>query len=127
MLNYTYKNFNSDFFVNYNGWKKLKNYYKYQSLINEVKNNSYDITLVVRPDLFFDTQLSSLKNTTNYFVAYYHDSINNIKRKSEVIHFFDKVYSYEKADVENYNLEFSCTAEENVVQTILSISSRISS
>lgn len=86
--------------------RKLKNYYKYQSLINEVKDNSYDIILVVRPDLFFDTQLTSLKKATNYFVAYYHDSINNIKRKSEVIHFFDKVYSYEKIDVENYNLEF---------------------
>jgi hemoglobin/transferrin/lactoferrin receptor protein len=25
-LNYTVKNFNADFFVNYNGWKKMKNY-----------------------------------------------------------------------------------------------------
>ncbi len=108
-ISYKYKNIFEkiySFFYKIFKGKKLKNYYKYQSLINEVKNNSYDITLVVRPDLFFDTQLSSLKNTTNYFVAYYHDSINNIKRKSEVIHFFDKVYSYEKADVENYNLEF---------------------
>jgi hypothetical protein len=86
--------------------KKLKNYYKYQNLINDIKNNSYDITLVVRPDLFFDSQLDILKKTTNYFVAYYHDSINNIKRKSEVIHFFDKVYSYEKTDVLNFNLHF---------------------
>jgi hemoglobin/transferrin/lactoferrin receptor protein len=25
-LSYNYKNFSSDFFINYNGWKKLKNY-----------------------------------------------------------------------------------------------------
>jgi len=108
-ISYKYKNFFEkvySFVYKIFTGRKLKNYYKYQSLINEVKDNSYDIILIVRPDLFFDAQLTSLKKATNYFVAYYHDSINNIKRKSEVIHFFDKVYSYEKADVENYNLEF---------------------
>ena len=107
-ISYKYKNFFEkvySFVYKIFTGRKLKNYYKYQSLINEVKDNSYDIILIVRPDLFFDAQLTSLKKATNYFVAYYHDSINNIKRKSEVIHFFDKVYSYEKADVENYNLK----------------------
>lgn len=61
---------------------------------------------MVRPDLFFDSQLKTLKNRTPNFIAFYHDSINNINRKKEVIHFFDKVYSYEKRDVQNYNLIF---------------------
>ena len=108
-ISYKYKNIFekiSSFFYKIFTGKKLKNYYKCQNLINEVKSNSYDITLVVRPDLFFDSQLELLKKSTNYFVAYYHDSINNIKRKSEVIHFFDKVYSYEKNDVKKHNLAF---------------------
>ena len=47
-----------------------------------------------------------LKSKTNHFIAYYHDSINNIERKKDVIHFFDKVFAYEKKDVDDYNLHF---------------------
>lgn len=86
--------------------KKLKNYYKLQPILNETQGKKYDYILIVRPDLFFDSQLKKLKNKTENFIAYYHDSINNITRKKEVIHFFDKVYSYEKKDVTDYNLEF---------------------
>ncbi|QNK78901.1 hypothetical protein [Winogradskyella undariae] len=85
---------------------KLKNFYKYNPIIEEVKNNTYDTTLIVRPDLFFDSQLKILKENSSKLLAYYHDSINNIPRKKEVIHFFDKVYSYEKIDVKDYNLNF---------------------
>ncbi|MFD2824232.1 hypothetical protein ACFS5M_11175 [Lacinutrix iliipiscaria] len=86
--------------------KKLKNFYQLQPVIKELQDKTYDYTLVVRPDLFFDSQLTTLKNNTNNFIAYYHDSINNIPRKKEVIHFFDKVYSYERKDVKDYNLHF---------------------
>ncbi|KAB1067238.1 hypothetical protein F6U93_12530 [Tamlana haliotis] len=86
--------------------KKLKNYYQLQPLVEKISTQKYDYTVLVRPDLFFDDQLDILKNASNHFIAYYHDSINNIKRKKEVIHFFDTVYSYEKKDVLDYNLEF---------------------
>ena len=85
---------------------KLKNFYKYQPLIEEISNKKYDVTLIVRPDLFFDSQLETIRKNSKTLIAYYHDSINNIPRKKDVIHFFDKVYSYEKKDVENYNLSF---------------------
>lgn len=86
--------------------KKLKNYYKLQPLVESTKGKSYDHIIIVRPDLFFDSQLKSLKSRTEHFVAYYHDSINNIARKKDVIHFFDKVYAYEKKDVADYRLHF---------------------
>lgn len=108
-ISYKYKNIFEkiySFFYKVTTGKKLKNFYKYNSLINEVKDNKYDITLVVRPDLFFDSQLESLRNASEYLVAYYHDSVNEIKRKKDVISFFDKIYSYEKADVAKYNLQF---------------------
>lgn len=108
-ISYKYKNIFEkvySFFYKLFTGKKLKNFYKYNSLINEVKNSSYDITLVVRPDLFFDSQLQILRKSSKFFVAFYHDSINNIKRKKDVIHFFDKVYTYEKVDAKKYNLEF---------------------
>jgi len=85
---------------------KIKNFYKYEPLIEEISNKKYDITLIVRPDLLFDSQLQVIRNNSKTLIAYYHDSINNIPRKKDVIHFFDKVYSYEKIDVENYNLSF---------------------
>lgn len=86
--------------------KKIKNYYKLQPIIKATSEKTYDYILIIRPDLFFDSQLSILKTKTKKFIAYYHDSINNIPRKKEVIHFFDTVYSYEKKDVKDYNLEF---------------------
>ena len=86
--------------------QKLKNFYKLQPIIESTKSKTYDYIIIIRPDLFFDSQLLTLKGRTLKFIAYYHDSINNIERKKDVIHFFDKVYAYEKKDVENYNLEF---------------------
>lgn len=85
---------------------KLKNYYKYNPIIEEISNNTYDVALMIRPDLFFDEQLNTIKKNTDFMIAYYHDSINNIPRKEGVISFFDKVYSYEKRDVKDYNLDF---------------------
>jgi hypothetical protein len=86
--------------------RKLKNYYKLQPIVTSTKNKKYDYILIIRPDIFFDSQLKELKGLTDNFIAYYHDSINNINRKKDVIPFFDKVYSYEKKDVEDFNLNF---------------------
>lgn len=85
---------------------KLKNYYKYNPVIEEIRDKHYDFTLIIRPDLFFDKQLKILRANSKKLIAYYHDSINNIPRKKDVIHFFDTVYSYEKKDVEDFNLKF---------------------
>ncbi|MGS2726647.1 hypothetical protein ACU8DI_08560 [Psychroserpens sp. BH13MA-6] len=86
--------------------QKLKNYYKLEPIVKSTEGKMYDYIIMVRPDLFFDTQLLTLKSRTRHFIAYYHDSINNIQRKKEVIHFFDKVYAYEKKDVEQHDLQF---------------------
>jgi len=85
---------------------KLKNYYKTQPIIEKYRDKKYDYILIVRPDIFFDSQLLELKKMTPNFIAYFHDSINNIPRKKDVIQFFDKVYSYEKKDVKDFNLNF---------------------
>lgn len=86
--------------------QKLKNFYKLQPIVESTQGKTYDYIIIVRPDLFFDSQLLKLKSRTKQFIAYYHDSINNIERKKDVVHFFDKVYAYEKKDVANYNLDF---------------------
>jgi len=106
---YKYKNVlqkTHAFFMKMATGKKLKNYYKCVEFINMVSCREYDLTIIIRPDVLFDTQLNVLRAISKYNVAYYHDSINNIKRKKDVINFFDKVYSYEKKDVADYNLNF---------------------
>jgi hypothetical protein len=95
------------FFLKLFTGRKLKNYLKYRSMIEAVSANRYDVALVVRPDLLFDSQIQSLRKTTSRFVTYYHDSINNIPRKKDVIHFFDKVWSYERKDAAAFDLGFT--------------------
>lgn len=86
--------------------KKYKNFKRYQPIIKEIENQKFDIFFVIRPDLFFDSQLKKMTSISKRNIAYFHDSINNIPRKKDVISFFDSVYSYEKKDVEDYNLKF---------------------
>lgn len=85
--------------------QKYKNFLKLENILKETKKH-YDYIVVIRPDFFFDSQLEKLKSRTNNFIAYYQDSINNAPRKKHVIKFFDKVFSYEKKDVEENNLIF---------------------
>lgn len=86
--------------------KKYKNFKRYQPIIKEIENQKFDIFFVIRPDLFFDSQLKKMTSISKRNIAYFHDLINNIPRKKDVISFFDSVYSYEKKDVEDYNLKF---------------------
>jgi len=95
----------SFFFKIFTG-KKLKNYYKVQPIIKKYRRKKYDYILIIRPDIFFDSQLLEFKKMTPNLIAYYHDSINNIPRKRDIIKYFDNVYSYEKKDVTENNLNF---------------------
>jgi hypothetical protein len=95
----------SFFFKIFTG-EKLKNYYKVQPIIKKYRRKKYDYILIIRPDIFFDSQLLEFKKMTPNLIAYYHDSINNIPRKRDIIKYFDKVYSYEKKDVTENNLNF---------------------
>ncbi|RZJ29016.1 MAG: hypothetical protein EOO48_08525 [Flavobacterium sp.] len=108
-MSYRYANFlerTYSFFYKLITGNKLKNYLKYQKVIDSLESDKYDVTIMIRPDLFFDSQLELLKEKSSRIVAYYHDSINEIPRKDKVIHFFDKVFSYEKKDVKDFNLQF---------------------
>ena len=108
-LSYRYKNLGEKIYSSgyklFTG-KKLKNYLKLRDLTEAVASKQYDIALIVRPDLFFDSQLETIRKSSKRMIAYYHDSVNNIPRKKDVIKYFDAVWAYEKADAEKYNLNF---------------------
>ncbi len=61
---------------------------------------------VIRPDFLTDNFLKALRRQTERLVAYYWDSAQRVSRKQDIIHFFHKIYSFDKVDVERYGFEF---------------------
>ena len=65
-----------------------------------------DEIFIIRPDVLSDADLQFIKNNTEKFIAYYYDSTRRFPRKVDIIPLFDKVYSYDRLDVEKYDLSF---------------------
>jgi hypothetical protein len=70
------------------------------------KLGQQDEIFIIRPDMLPDETLQFIKNHTQKFIAYYYDSTRRFPRKVDIIPMFDVVYSYDKLDVEQYNLLF---------------------
>ncbi len=87
--------------------KNLKKNFIYNRIKKEtLKLQKQNIIFIIRPDILDNNTLKFLKKRTNKFMAYYYDSTRRFNRKTEIISFFDTVYSYDKIDVERYNLKF---------------------
>ncbi|MCU7618341.1 hypothetical protein NZ698_14165 [Chryseobacterium sp. PBS4-4] len=78
-----------------------KDFFKNQIL--QQITEKQDIIFIIRPDLLDISLLNDLKNKTDNFIAYYYDSCTKYPKQTEIIHFFDEIYSYEKEDIEKYN------------------------
>ncbi|AXG70303.1 hypothetical protein KORDIASMS9_02542 [Kordia sp. SMS9] len=65
-----------------------------------------DEIFIIRPDMLSDDLLQFIKSHTEKFIAYYYDSTRRFPRKVDIISMFDTVYSYDRLDVEKYNLSF---------------------
>jgi len=84
-----------------------KNFEK-NSVSNRIKNSlcelgHQDEIFIIRPDLLSDQDLNFIKSFTKNFIAYYWDSTRRFPRKVAIIPLFDKVYSFDRWDVEKYN------------------------
>lgn len=101
-----------------NGMQKIQNFLSKSLKGVNLKHTSHfkkseakvlpqqDQIVIIRPDFLDDDFLNLLKSKTKNFTAYYWDSAQRIKRKQEILHFFDKIYSFDKVDVKAFNLEF---------------------
>lgn len=97
------KNFLSKIFLN----KNLKKEHVKLTIENKIsKIDHQDIIFVIRPDLLHSETLQLLKKNCVVFKAFYYDSTRRFPKKAEIIDFFDTVYSYDRLDVEKYDLEF---------------------
>jgi len=88
--------------------KNIKDTYRSKCILDIVsKNGKQDFIVVIRPDLLELETLITLKKYTSNFDAFYFDAIHNYPLKKQLIPYFDKVYSYEKDDINKYNLNFT--------------------
>lgn len=87
--------------------RNLKNEFITKELKRECKNHpKQDIILVIRPDKLEIEMLHWLKSHTRTIISFYFDGNTSIPEQINLIPFFDKVYSYDKMDVEKHGLDF---------------------
>ena len=87
--------------------KNLKKEYLNSFLIDSIKKLGHqDVIFMIRPDLLSPKTLNFLKTQTKSLTAFYYDSTRRFPKKIDIINYFDTVYSYDKLDVETYNLKF---------------------
>lgn len=65
-----------------------------------------DYIFTIRPDLLKNKTLKTLKKNTKNNLAFYYDSITRYPRKGKIISYFDKIYSYDKEDIELHKFSF---------------------
>lgn len=85
--------------------KKVNNYYNKKFL--EVKDVQFDYVLVVKGgEVTYDfiNNLRVLQNAK--FILYLWDSINNNRNALKLLRCFDKVYSFDQNDCDNYKFNF---------------------
>ena len=87
--------------------KNLKKEYLNSFLIDSIKKLGHqDVIFMIRPDLLSPKTLNFLKTQSQSLTAFYYDSTRRFPKKIDIINYFDTVYSYDKLDVETYNLKF---------------------
>lgn len=87
--------------------KNLKKTFVDNRILKRLKElGTQDEIFIIRPDMLSDVVLQLLKTHTQKFIAYYYDSTRRFQRKVAIIPLFDKVYSYDRLDVEKYQLSF---------------------
>lgn len=87
--------------------KNLKKTFVFDRITKRVKQlPQQDVIFIIRPDMLDNRTLKRLKSKTKSLIAYYYDSTRRFPRKLDIIPFFDKIYSYDTLDVEEYGFEF---------------------
>jgi len=97
-----------NFFIKTFTKKNLKEEYYHQKITEKITNSKkrYDVVVTIRPDLLRENNLKLLRSLTTHFVAYYWDTVSFYPRKREIIHFFDRIFSFDVEDCSTFGFEF---------------------
>jgi hypothetical protein len=76
--------------------------YREKYINKVVGNQTFDITLVVRPDHLSERTLKRLKNQTHFLKSYFFDGVHRFPRKLKTVPFFDQIFSFEPSDCQEF-------------------------
>lgn len=96
-------NFFSKYLFNYN----LKRVHIEKHLLEKLDKAGFqDHILITRADLFNVSTIVKIKQYTKNLLANFNDHIDKFPRIKKVAPYFDKVFSFEKRDIEKYGYNF---------------------
>lgn len=112
LYNYRYKypsilhkvlNFFLKLFFNYN----LKRVHIEKHILQKLEKLEFqDHILITRADLFNKSTIIKIKKYTKNLIANFNDHVDKFPRIKKVAPYFDKVFSFQKTDVERYGFNF---------------------
>lgn len=88
--------------------KNIKNSYYGKEILEKLNQigEKQDVILTIKGDFIDPKYLLEFKKHTSKSIAFFNDSITRCPKIKRVIPSFDKVFSFEKEDCQNYNLNF---------------------
>lgn len=86
--------------------KDVKFKYRENYIKTVIKNETFDIILIIRPDLFSVESLVALKSKTKIFKTYFFDGIHRYPKKKKLLPLFDEIYSFEPSDCKEFGFKF---------------------
>lgn len=86
--------------------KDIKFNYRADYINRIIKNDEFDVILMIRPDMFSIKTLTDLKSKTTLFKTYFFDGIHRFPKKKKSMHLFDEIYSFEPSDCKEFGLKF---------------------
>lgn len=86
--------------------KGVKFEYRENYINTIIKNDKFDLILIIRPDMFSMETLTDLKSKTKIFKTYFFDGIYRFPKQKKSIHLFDEIYSFEPSDCTEFGFKF---------------------
>lgn len=100
-----HKTFN--FFTKNLGIANLKYLHYHKIILKELKNiNHIDTSIYIKADFLSPKTIKAINAKSKKSVLVISDSINRYPKTKNILHLFDKVFSFEKKDCEKYGLKF---------------------
>ncbi len=94
----------ANFFLKRMG-KDVKFTYREKYIKDVIGNQTFDMTLVVRPDHLSGTTLKQLKSQTLHFKSYFFDGVHRFPKMLKTVPYFDEIFSFEPSDCEEFGFE----------------------
>ncbi|TDL99138.1 MAG: hypothetical protein C4K58_07570 [Flavobacteriaceae bacterium] len=87
--------------------KNLKYKRSFQTMYDQIPSEKvYDCILLINPEYYNKEDLLKLKSRTKKLITYLFDGVEKVPDSIKHIEVFDKVFCYDKSDVQKYGFQF---------------------